>query len=55
VSTSASSSRYSDQAPVGVQPAQGVAGVGDGGYLVAVHADQEPFGVETVHLGQRLA
>ena len=26
-----------------------------GGHIVAVHADQEPSGVETVHLGQRLA
>jgi len=32
-----------------------VAGLGDGGHLVAVHADQEPFGVETVHLGHWLA
>src|SRR6516162_9246441 len=56
VSTSASSKPVQgDQPPVGGQPAERVACLRDGGHVVAVHADQEPFGVEAVHLGHRLA
>jgi hypothetical protein len=44
-----------DQPPVGMHPAERVAGLRDGGHVVSVHADQEALGVEAVHLGHRLA